>query len=143
MKKLLISCFVLFVASCTSKKQINYLNDAYQYTNSEISSSEYTLQPHDILKIDVTSANIEAAIPYNKPGTFGNKVANANLQSLQLDGYLISKEYKFTFPILGDISVINKTIGSLENELRQMLVEGQHLSDPIVNIRLLNAKFTI
>ena len=70
-------------------------------------------------------------------------MANATLQSLQLEGYLISNEYHFNFPILGEISVKDKTVEELEAEIIKRLVQGQHLLDPLVNVRLLNGKFTV
>ena len=122
---------------------MQYLQGVNHYPKTKIISSKYTLQPNDILKIDVYSTNTEAAIPYNKLGAFSSKVANATLQSLQLEGYLISNEYHFNFPILGDISVKDKTVEELEIEIKQLLIQGQHLLDPLVNVRLLNGKFTV
>jgi polysaccharide export outer membrane protein len=144
MKQLFIGLFLIACAtSCTTNKQMQYLQDVNHYPKTKIISNKYTLQPNDILKIDVYSTNTEAAIPYNKLGAFSSKVANATLQSLQLEGYLISSEYKFNFPILGDISVKNKTVDELEAEIIKRLVQGQHLLDPLVNVRLLNGKFTV
>jgi len=122
---------------------MQYLQDLDQYPKTKIISNKYTLQPNDIIKIDVHSTNNEAAIPYNKLGAFSNRVANATLQSLQLDGYLISNEYHFNFPVLGDVSVKDKTVDDLEIEIKKQLVEGQHLIEPLVNVRLLNGKFTV
>jgi len=122
---------------------MQYLQGVNHYPKTKIISNKYTLQPNDILKIDVHSTNTEAAIPYNKLGAFSNKVANATLQSLQLEGYLISSEYKFIFPVLGDISVKDKTVEELEIQIKQLLIQEQHLLDPLVNVRLLNGKFTV
>jgi polysaccharide export outer membrane protein len=144
MKRLLpFIAFILILTSCSTNKQMQYLQDVNHYPKTKIISNKYTLQPNDILKIDVYSTNTEAAIPYNKLGAFSSKVANATLQSLQLEGYLISSEYKFNFPILGDISVKDKTVEELEIEIKQLLIQGQHLLDPLVNVRLLNGKFTV
>jgi len=144
MKRLLpLIAFILILTSCSTNKQMQYLQDVNHYPKTKINSNKYTLQANDILKIDVHSTNTEAAIPYNKLGAFSNKVANATLQSLQLEGYLISSEYKFIFPVLGEISVKDKTVNELEIEIKKQLVEGQHLLEPLVNVRLLNGKFTV
>lgn len=142
-KKLICVCLLISAVSCTTKKQIQYLSRANDYPDSKIIMNEYTLQPHDILKIDVHSTNTEAAIPYNKKRDFISRANNTSLQTLQLEGYLISSDYSFNFPVLGKISVKDKTTHELEAELKKELVEGQHLLNPIINIRLLNAKFTV
>ena len=46
-------------------------------------------------------------------------------------------------PILGKIEVVNKTIADLEEELISILENGQHLVNPSVSVRLLNAKVTV
>jgi len=144
MKRLIpIIAFSLILTSCATNKQMQYLQDVKRYPTTKITSNNYTLQPNDILKIDVHSANTSAAIPYNKLGAFSTKVANATLQTLQLEGYLISSEYKFHFPILGEISVKDMNVEELEDAIKNLLIHGQHLVDPLVNIRLLNGKFTI
>ena len=144
MKRLLpIIAFIIIFTSCSTNKQLQYLQNVNQYTKTKIISHSYTLQPNDILKIDVHSANTGAANPYNKLGAFSTKVANATLQSLQLEGYLISNEYKFNFPVLGEISIKDKTVEDLEGHIIKLLVQGQHLLNPLVNVRLLNGKFTI
>ena len=143
MKKVLLFTICIAFISCTTNKQMQYLQGVNQYPKTKIISNNYTLQPNDILKIDVHSSNNGAANPYNKLGAFSNRVANATLQSLQLEGYLVSSEYKFYFPVLGEISVKDKSVEELEIEIKQLLIQGQHLLDPLVNVRLLNGKFTI
>lgn len=144
MKRLIsLVAIVIILTSCSTKKQVQYLQDVNQYPKTKIITTKYTLQPNDIIKIDIRTINSEAAIPYNKLGAFSNKVANTTLQSLQLEGYLISSEYKFNFPVLGKISVKDMTVEELEIEIKKQLVQGQHLLNPLVNVRLLNGKFTV
>ena len=57
---------VFLVQSCVSKKQVLYMQDINAIDISEVTSSEYTFQENDILKIDVTSLEMKASIPYNK-----------------------------------------------------------------------------
>jgi len=144
MKKLLaLIGLIALLSSCATKKQILYLQNIKEVKNGEIIKSDYTIQPQDILKIDVYSSDMQAALPYNKPGAFNSRVANATLQSLQLEGYLIDDKYSFEFPVLGIISTKNKTLKQLERDIKYRLKSGGHLMDPIVSIRLLNARFTV
>ena len=136
---LLLVLIVCFLGSCSSKKQLIYLNDN-TYSVTAVSYPSYTIQPQDILKIDVHSMSLEAALPYNK---VGNTNINPNINLLQLDGYLISDKYTFKFPTLGIINVRGKTISDLENEIYNLLVDGAHLINPIVSVRLLNGRFSV
>ena len=144
MKKLLpLIAFILILTSCTTNKQIQYLQNIDSSQASKVYATEYKLQPNDILKIDVYSSDMQAALPYNKPGAFNNRVANATLQSLQLEGYLIDKQYLFKFPVIGEISVKDKSLRKLEEHLTNLLSNQGHLIDPIVSVRILNSRFTI
>jgi polysaccharide export outer membrane protein len=46
-------------------------------------------------------------------------------------------------PVLGTISVKNKTLIQLSEELKKILEDGGHLVKPVINIRILNSKVTI
>jgi polysaccharide biosynthesis/export protein len=132
--------FLLFFSSCVSKKNLLYLQDLQSYNNSEVISSQNILQENDILKIDVTSLEMNASIPYNKSSVPNNF---ASLQLLQLNGYIVSKKKTINFPILGEISVSGKTTEDLEQYLKELLESEGHLINPNVTVRLLNSKVTI
>ena len=117
------------------------MQDIQALNNSKVISSKNILQENDILKIDVTSLEMEASIPYNKVSVvndFGN-----SLQLLQLNGYLVSTNKTINFPVLGEISVAEKTSQDLEKYLKNLLEVGGHLINPRVTVRLLNSKVTI
>ena len=127
--------------SCVSKKEMLYMQDVESYNNTEVTYNNYTLQVDDILKISVGALMPEAALPYNNV-TAGSVVAN-NIDVMRLDGYLVSQNSTINFPVLGELSVKNKTTQELENELKKLLVDGGYLINPNVTVRLLNAKVTI
>ena len=132
---------LFFLCSCVSKKELLYLQDIQALNNSKVLSSKNSLQENDILKIDVTSLEIDASKPYNKVSlvnNFGN-----SLQLLQLNGYLVSTNKTINFPVLGEISVAEKTSQDLEKYLMNLLEVGGHLINPRVTVRLLNSKVTI
>ena len=62
---------------------------------------------------------------------------------MKLDGYLVSQNSTINFPILGELSVKDKTTKDLENDIKKLLFDGGYLINPNVNVRLLNAKVTI
>jgi polysaccharide export outer membrane protein len=132
---------VMLMWSCSSKKEILYFQDADKYVDTSIKYSGSTLQPNDILKITVGALVPEAAIPYNKISS--NSLQSSNIEIMKLDGYIVSSEQTITFPVLGIISVDNKTTEQLEQDLKHQLESGGHLTNPSVSVRLLNAKVTI
>ena len=137
----LSTLFLIFFQSCVSKKQMLYLQDLDTVSGQEITYNSHTLQVDDILKISVGALVPEAAIPYNNV-TAGNVVGN-NIDVMLLDGYLVSQNSTINFPVLGELSVKEKTTQDLENDIKKLLVDGGYLINPNVTVRLLNAKVTI
>jgi polysaccharide export outer membrane protein len=133
--------FLFFLSSCVSKKELLYLQDIQALNKSKVLSSKNSLQENDIIKIDVTSLEIDASKPYNKVPLVNN-VGNS-LQLIQLNGYLVSTKKTINFPVLGEISVAEKTSQDLEQYLKNLLEAGGHLINPSVTVRLLNSKVTI
>ena len=146
-KQSLIINFFAFIAinllsvSCVSKKQMLYMQDVYTINNQEVTYNNHTLQVDDILKISVGALMPEAALPYNNV-TGGSVVANS-IDVMKLDGYLVSQNSTINFPVLGELSVKEKTTQDLENDIKKRLVDGGYLINPNVTVRLLNAKVTI
>ena len=132
---------MVVMQSCVSKKDVLYLQDASEIKDSKVLFSETSIQPNDILKITVGSLVPEAAIPYNKVVT-GN-LQNASLDLMKLQGYVVSNELTIDFPVLGMISVKDKNVKDLGDEIKVMLEQGGHLNNPVVDVRLLNAKVTV
>ena len=141
LKNYSILTILFFLCSCVSKKELLYLQDIQSLNNSKVISSKNILQENDILKIDVTSLEMNASIPYNKVSSTNN--LGNSLSLLQLNGYLVSKNKTINFPVLGEISLVGKTIYDLEKYLKNLLKSGGHLINPNVTVRLLNSKFTI
>ena len=68
MKKIALSIILLpllIFQSCTTKKQMLYLQDLDRYTNTTINYASPVIQPNDILKIDVGDLNPIVAAPFN------------------------------------------------------------------------------
>ena len=137
----LSTLFLIFSQSCVSKKEMLYLQDVESYNNSEVTYNNHTIQVDDILKITVGALMPEAALPYNVV-TVGSIVPNS-IDVLKLNGYLVSQNSTINFPVLGELSVKEKTTQDLENDIKKLLVDGGYLLNPNVTVRLLNAKVTI
>lgn len=135
---IIIGCVVVF--SCATKKEILYLQDIDQYTNTDISYVNANIQPNDVLRISVGALVAESAIPYNR---MMDKIGGASVDLVQLDGYLVSEKLTINFPVLGKLSVAEKTTQEFASFLKNLLEEDGHLKNPTVDVRLINAKVTI
>ena len=133
---------LLLLQSCVSKKEILYLQDIDSNPAYEVIFNTTTLQPNDILKIEVSALMPEAALPYNKISPVGFQQAN-NLEIMKLDGYLVTANKTINFPLLGELSVAGKSTADLEFDIKNRLETGGYLLNPSVTVRLLNAKVTI
>jgi polysaccharide export outer membrane protein len=141
-KSIFIIVSFLMMSSCTSKRNITYLNGVDKYLNTNIITHKipYTIQPDDVLRIEIRSIVPEAAIVYNRISNHTNTSTNLNL--LQLEGYPVSSDYTINFPVLGTLDVKGPTL-ELEKKITKLLLDGGHLVSPTVSVRLLNSKFTV
>jgi polysaccharide biosynthesis/export protein len=133
---------LLLLQSCVSKKEILYLQDIDSNPTHEVILNTTTLQPNDILKIEVGALMPEAALPFNKTSVAGLQPVN-NLEMVKLEGYLVASNKTINFPVLGELSVEGKSTTDLEVDIKNRLERGGYLLNPSVTVRLLNAKVTI
>jgi polysaccharide export outer membrane protein len=140
-KLLLMLSTVLCFCSCVSKKEIFYFQNEQNYVQKQVQMVENTLQPNDILKIEVVTSVPEAAIPYSKD-MIGGRFAD-NIDLMKLEGYVVTPNYTIEFPTLGNILVKNLSPKKLERLLKKRLVAEGHLVNPRINVRLLNSKVTV
>jgi len=134
--------FILLLQSCASKKDILYFQDNQNYASVPVSRSPNRIQINDILSISVSALVAETALPYNIQIT-GGGAAMPNLETMKLQGYLVTDEGTINFPVLGTIKVLNKSTSNLEQELKMILDSKGHLVNPTISIRILNAKVTV
>jgi len=132
----------LFLASCASREEVLYLQDASQKAKGTINYQASFIQPNDILKINIYSSNPLSTIPYNRGLSQGTMQSN-DIETMKIDGYIVDFNYSINFPVLGVIDTRNMTTLKLANHIKVKLIEGGHLTDPNVNVRLLNSKITI
>lgn len=132
-KILMLLIGILIISSCASKKDVLYFSDVNLKEQDKTVFSEGKIQANDILSVIVSSSSPELASIYNT-----NQPASSTI-----NGYLVTLDGTITLPILGKIKVQELTLLELENLLVKKLIDGNHLSNPTVTVRLTNAKFTI
>ncbi len=129
--------------SCAFKKDILYLQDVAQLNGKPIEREEPLVQPNDILQITVGSLVPEAASPYNNVASRNTTAVANSPEVMKLQGYLVSPTGTIEFPVLGTLWVQDLSIGAIESAIKKRLVEGGHLMNPTVAVRVLNAKVTV
>lgn len=144
LRKLSFSLFLVFLVGCTYKKEILYFQHAAEL-NQKIQYPSISIQPNDILSISISALIPETAIVYNRQiaSDGGGSQSNTSIELMKLQGYLVKTNGDITLPVLGKINTHGKTIQDLEQYIIQVLEKGNHLVDPSVDVRLLNAKFTV
>ena len=138
--KLGISLVLLIsMGSCVSNKNMLYLQDEEGIKVMEtIVKVEPKMQQGDILAINVSAVDAEAALPFNLYETpiIGNTMTNAKPLT-----YLVNSDGEINFPVLGKIKAEGYTTKELTNKLTEAL--AVYIKKPIVNIRLTNFKITV
>ncbi len=136
---LVIICLLL--PSCASKKKMLYLQDIDTKEGRKINYAHNKIQVNDILTIKISSLYPETAIPYN----FDNSLSTNSsfIETLKLQGSLVSKEGFIVLPIIGSVKAIGKSTTELESHIKSILESGNYLKGAIVSVRILNSKITI
>ena len=129
------------LTSCGSKKDIVYLQNVGGYeTMSDLEDYELRFKEGDILGIYVSTLVPEASIPYNLVAASSQSGSSSAAQGVD---YIIDSEGNIDFPVLGTVNVAGLTISEVKNLLKTKLVDGGHLKDPTINVRLKNFRVTV
>ncbi len=144
--------FTLLAGSCTTRKTFTYLQDvelAKTYVAEQ--DAQLVVRPGDRLNVHVGSLFPELVAPLNggsyqmvMPAGGGTSTpktsAEADSRAKQLTGYLVDKAGYITMPILGEIYVQGKTLAEVKDVITTKILEGKHVSDPMVEVRFANFK---
>ena len=137
---ILFFIIVLSCASCINKKKIVYFQNSESVTNNyKAINYDNRIQPDDLLDIHISSANPEAAAPFNQEmKILSTQYASSNTETKH---YLVDKEGFIEFPILGRL----KVSGLDRTELIAMIKEklSTYISDPVVYLSTVNFKVSV
>lgn len=130
---LALLAFVISFSSCRSYQEIPYFQDLKRTGISEEEITNYsslTIQPNDILGVNVISMNAEAAAVFNFNGDNDPAV-----------GYIVTQTGEVKLPLLGVVKVSGLTTQELQNQLQKSLLT--YVKEPVVNVRVLNFKISV
>lgn len=139
----LLACVAVFFTACTSTKKIIYLQDVVPLKQQEIEQKyEVIIHSDDLLAIMVNSRDPELALPFNMP-MITYQLGSESGGQQRLLGYLVDTGGNIDFPILGQIHAEGLTRMQLTELIKDKLVEGDLIKDPIVTVQFLNFKISV
>lgn len=130
---------MFLTTSCASRKDLVYLQGASNA--KELVSYEPVLQPDDVVMIVVSSENPEVAAPYNLKAITVQGDSENTIGTQRMQTYILDKEGKIEFPLLGSIALGGLTKTQAVAKLKELLKD--HVSDAVINFRILNFKVTV
>ncbi|MCV6630387.1 MAG: polysaccharide biosynthesis/export family protein [Flavobacteriaceae bacterium] len=134
-KTLLLLVLVASVASCGSRKEVVYFQDAKDF-ETVVNTDTYVpkLKVDDIVDIHISVMDMEATRNFNLTRS------SRNGGGASVD-YLIDKNGEIDYPVLGKIKLAGLSIEEAKKNMHDKLLT--HFKDPIVNIRIKNFSVTI
>ena len=155
MKQLIYSLgLLLIISSCVTNKKYQYLQSDDVNVKKDVMVKDsvlrtynlddfvYHLQPEDIISVQFFSLTPEEfnffALKQNQ-GQGGNNFGQPG--NALVNGYLIDENGEVEFPVVGKINISGLTIFEAQNKIQ--VVSDQYLENPIVEVRLLNFRFTL
>lgn len=141
------AAMTLFSCKSTTYKQINYLQDISGDTTMTMNQTKgIVIQPKDMLSIVVSSRTPALAAEFNLPVASyqaGTELFTEGGYQQKLLGYVVDNEGKINFPVLGAIEAAGKTRWDLQNYIRDEIISGGYIKDPIVTVEFLNFKISV
>ena len=142
---LLLLALPLLVASCTSYKNVPYLQNPEAVNDFEETLPLYDakIMPKDLLSITVNTTDPKAATPFNLTVQSAISQANNSLTTQpSLQQYLVNNRGEIDFPVLGRLKISGLTKNECEALIREKLIP--YLKEtPIVNVRMVNYKISV
>jgi polysaccharide biosynthesis/export protein len=130
------------MSSCATKQSIIYFQDDEQKDaqNTEQSISfKYengTIQKNDILKVSVSALDMTSISAF-----LIDNIQPRTTDQLLLDGFKVDELGKLNLPLVGEVYVLGLTISQASLLIQREL--SKSIINPIVNINILNFRFTI
>lgn len=138
---------LLLLGSCVANKKVTYLqNNDLQVKQVPLDSvvrsygqaySLYELHPFDVLYVNITSLT-QKEFDVFQTGA-GNQAVTGN--NLNIFGKEVSPQGNISLPVLGDVKVEGMTIFQAKQRIDSLA--SAYVEDPVVNVRLLNFRFTV
>lgn len=141
-KWMLLSWVILFSA-CNSTKEVVYLQDVVPLKQQDIERKyEVFIHEDDLLSIMVNSKDPELALPFNMP-MVSYQIGSESTGQQRVLGYLVDINGDIDFPILGKLHVAGLSRLELRDLIKEKLISGDYIKDPVVTVQFLNYKVSV
>lgn len=139
---LLLLALPLLVASCTSYKNVPYLQNPEAVNDFEETLPLYDakIMPKDLLSITVNTTDPKAATPFNLTVQTPINAALTNISTTTqptMQQYLVNNKGEIDFPVIGRLEVGGLTKNEAEDLIRERL-KPYLKESPIVTVRMAN-----
>jgi polysaccharide export outer membrane protein len=146
MKKIIpLIALVIFVASCSTQKELSYLNNLYELGGENFFPMEvpdYKIQPRDILYVSVKAQTPEGTLSEMlSDRTSANMNYLTNEGSAYMVGYSVDPKGDLTLPLLGKVPVEGMTVYEIRDLLQEKV--DSLFRHAYVEVRLMSFKFTV
>ncbi|MDB5276050.1 MAG: Polysaccharide biosynthesis/export protein [Ferruginibacter sp.] len=135
---------VLNIISCTSTKQVVYLNDLEKTDSGKLHAAqnafENPIQKNDQLWITVGGSNPADLPALNSAIGMVTGATSSTITGVAI-GYLVEADGKIQMPYIGKVQAEGITRLQLEDTLTQMFKD--YTKNPVVNVRFLNYNFSV
>jgi polysaccharide biosynthesis/export protein len=142
-------------SACVTNKQFQYLQkDDVNVSRTEIPKDtllrkydlvdfQYKIQAEDLLSIQVYSLTAEEFdfFALKRNTTIGGGGMGAGGASGQVYGYLVDEQGNVEFPTVGKVKLAGLTVFEAQDVVKEIAIK--YLASPVVEIRLLNFRFTV
>ena len=137
-RKWLILSLAVLTASCATPRNTGYLRDMqYQTPYTAPAAPDLTIQPGDILNIQVYSENATLAAPFN------SLTGEAGQNSGKVLSYAVDADGDIDFPVFGLLHVGGKTTKEVKEELITMISTQGYIKTPVVKVALGEFQVTV
>lgn len=141
--QVIIALSLLF-GSCTSQKQLLYLQDLDTGTKDNIffkQTINYKIQTQDILYIRIYSMNPKANEIFNLTSGRYQQNLFQNETSLFINGYSVTDSGNVDLPIIGKVNVLYKTVEEAKYAIQSHA--DKILKNSSVVVKLISFKFSV
>lgn len=145
---LILSTTLLLVSSCSTPKNVAYLQDLEnQNVIIPQSQADIKVKPEDKISIVVSSREPLLTEMFNLPVVSHRVGQNMKGSGLNNNSYVsyytVNKNGYIDFPIIGEIHVEGMTRSQLAEYVKMQLVDQKLLKDPVVIVEFINTGITI
>lgn len=143
----LLVVMILGLASCKAPDNIVYLQDVQSQEQLSVAEMQMIrIRPGDQLSIVVSSRNPELcnifnlAVPFRYVGATNFGTGSSNNQTAY---FTVDINGMIDYPVFGLIEVAGLTRHELSCKIKDMIISGDYIKDPVVSVEYANLAFSV